>query len=136
MKENITNDVETFNFIIRCIMQIENKLETKIEKIKEIKYFYLDRSKYIVVCKQIWRSSSSNRIDLFSRFIMKLDTVTIIWFSKWIWHNGRGWRAVKVQFMGWYFDRIFEKLIIKHCELQKILKHVALGRIRKFEVLL
>lgn len=32
MKENITNDdVETFNFIIRRMMQIENKLETKME---------------------------------------------------------------------------------------------------------
>jgi hypothetical protein len=32
IKENITNDdVETFNFIIRFMMQIENKLDTKIE---------------------------------------------------------------------------------------------------------
>jgi hypothetical protein len=32
MKENITNDdVETFNFIIRCMMQIENKLKIKME---------------------------------------------------------------------------------------------------------
>lgn len=32
MKENITNDdVETFNFIIRRTMQIENKLETTME---------------------------------------------------------------------------------------------------------
>jgi len=31
-KENITyDDVETFNFIIGCMMRIENKLETKLE---------------------------------------------------------------------------------------------------------
>jgi hypothetical protein len=78
----------------------------------------------------------ASTLDLFSRFNLKLETVATNWFNKWIWHNGRGWLNVKVQFMVWYVDRISKKMIIKLGERQKILEQVALGGIREFEVLL